>query len=142
MPKHFLQTRGATLFATFSEYIEYVLQLYARTRTVATFFWLFYCMEANHPDLLTVSITTFYRYAEDFLRLAAHEGVLGRLHHSELPLSFGSLLGAVSHTLFAQRGSVLCLYNKHNIVSCKVNIATLPRQGFSKVAFLPAHPPF
>lgn len=72
---------------------------------MTTFSWLLRCVGAIHPDLLIPANPASSQAIRDFLRSAAHEGVLRELHHSELPLCFGSLLGATSRTLFAQRGS-------------------------------------
>lgn len=65
-------------------------------------------LHGNHPSTPTYHVQFdkhIANIAHDFLRQAAHEGVRGELHHSELPLSFGSLSVATSRTLFVPRGS-------------------------------------
>jgi len=101
---HSLRTRGATLFVTS---LFYVFASHASVeKGIVTTFFMVMSLHGNHPSTPTYLLRfTPGRNAEHFLRLAAHEGVPGGLIHSELPLCFGSLSGATSHTLFAQRGS-------------------------------------
>ena len=66
----------------------------------------------------------------DFLRPAAHEGVPRGLHHSELPLCFGSLSGATSRTLFAQRGSTCNQFASPSIAVARKKVNPASREIF------------
>jgi len=74
------------------------------------FCWLCCCVGTIHPIYLSL------RERKDFLRSAAHEGVLRVHFRSELPLFIGSLLGATLILCSLNAGQTLLLFccTKHN----------------------------